>query len=128
MPKPLSHKRTTVKVFQHAKELRRNQTPAERKLWGCLRNHQLNGLGFRRQHAIGPFIVDFCCPACKLTIELDGDSHAYQVEYDQQRTQWLLEHGWREIRFNNTDVMANIDAVLMAISEATTYPPLTPPI
>ena len=97
----MAHKRTSPKTFYHAIELRKNLTPAERKLWAYLRNHQLNGLDFRRQHALGPFIVDFCCPAVKLTIEIDGASHADQVDYDTCRTQWLSEHGWRELRFTN---------------------------
>jgi very-short-patch-repair endonuclease len=93
VPKTVTHKRTSVKAFRQAQELRHNQTPAEAKLWARLRNHQLNGPGFRRQHAISPSIVDYCCPACKATIELDGDSHADQETYDQQRTEWLLEQG-----------------------------------
>jgi very-short-patch-repair endonuclease len=89
----MAHKRTTPKTFYRAKELRQNLTPAERKLWSCLRNHQLNDLGFRRQHALGPFIVDFCCPEQQMIIEVDGDSHSDQIEYDEARTQWLQGHG-----------------------------------
>ena len=77
---PMHHKRATPSAFKNAKELRRNLTPAEKKLWRYLRDHQLNGFGFRRQHALGPFIVDFCYPASRITIELDGHSHADQVE------------------------------------------------
>ena len=119
MPKPTSHKRTTPKVFYNARELRQNQTPAEQKLWTHLRSNRLNGLSFRRQHAIGPFIVDFCCPACHLTIELDGHSHGGQIEYDAARTEWLHQHGWNELRFRNSDVEANIEQVLVAILDAT---------
>jgi very-short-patch-repair endonuclease len=115
-------KRTTPSAFFHAKELRRNLTPAERKLWTRLRDHRLNGLGFRRQHAIGSFIVDFCCPEKRWTIELDGHTHANQVEYDQSRTQWLNEQGWRELRFTNHDVEHNLEAVLDAIVDAIAHP------
>jgi very-short-patch-repair endonuclease len=100
-------------------------TRAERKLWARLRNHQLNGLGFLRQHAIGPFIVDFCCPERQATIEIDGDTHANQAEYDAARTAWLEEHGWRELRFTNHDVESEIEEVLKAILEA--LPPSQPP-
>jgi len=114
----MTHKRTTPKTFHRAKELRRALTPAERKLWARLRNHQLEGYGFRRQHAIGPFIVDFCCPRRKTIIELDGPSHADQAEYDALRTDWLQAHGWRAQRFANQDVERNIGGVLQAIVEA----------
>lgn len=84
------HRRTTPKVFAHAKELRHNLTPAERKLWAALRNDQL-GVNVRRQHAIGSTIPDFVCIPKKLIIELDGGQHLEQAEYDQQRTQYPVE-------------------------------------
>jgi len=71
----MKHKRTTPKIFTRARELRRNQTEAETKLWAYLRSHQLEGVGFRRQHAIGNYIVDFCAARRKLIIELDGSQH-----------------------------------------------------
>ena len=76
------HKRTTPKVFKHAKQLRRNQTEAEAKLWSRLRNHQLKDIGFRRQHAIGSYVVDFYAPRKKRIIELDGGQHLEQEVYD----------------------------------------------
>lgn len=121
----MHHKRTTPKIFYRAKELRRATTPAERKLWKRLRNHQLNGLGFRRQHALGNFIVDFCCPERKYIIELDGDTHASQVEYDEARTEWLNKHGWRVMRFTNRDVESNLEGVLKVVAETLT--PSQPP-
>ena len=77
-----------------------------------LRNHQFNGYGFRRQHAIGPYIVDFCSPELRLVIEVDGYSHLSQGAYDQQRTTWLEGQGWQVVRFWNTDVENNLEAVL----------------
>ena len=118
--------RATPSAFYHAKELRRNLTPAERKLWARLRGNQLSGLSFRRQHALGQFIVDFCCPECKMTVELDGRAHANQVEYDQARAQWLRLHGWRELRFTNREVEENIESVLNTIVEAVFQHPLDP--
>ena len=109
------HKRTTPKVFKRAKELRRNQTEAEAKLWSCLRNHQLNNVGFRRQHAIGNYVVDFCAPRRKLIIELDGSQHLEQVEYDTNRTEFLESRGYKVLRFWNNDVLKNIDDVIREI-------------
>jgi very-short-patch-repair endonuclease len=124
----MTHRRTTPKIFYRAKELRLHLTPAERKLWKRLRDRQLGGLNFRRQHAIGSYIVDFVCLEKKHVVELDGDSHANQPEYDAQRTAWLEEHGYQVQRFMNTDVNKNIDAVLQAILDACAKtPPPAPP-
>ncbi len=112
------HKRTTPKIFQHAKELRRNQTEAEAKLWLRLRNHQLKGIGFRRQHAIGNYVVDFCAPRRKLIIELDGSQHLEQGEYDAERTAFLESRGYCVLRFWNNQVMNDIEDVLRAIDIA----------
>lgn len=116
----MPHKRTTPKIFHRAKELRRNLTPAERKLWKRLRANQIGGLSFRRRHAIGPFIVDFVCLEKKHVIELDGNSHANQPEYDERRTAWLETHGYRVQRFTNVDVNRNLEIVLRAILDACT--------
>lgn len=102
---------------QYARTLRQSQTPAERSLWACLRNAQLEGFKFRRQHPIGCFIVDFYCAQTKLVIEVDGDSHAGQVEYDQARTDWLKSQGYHVIRFTNQEVREDISAVVQVILE-----------
>jgi len=68
----MSEKRSTPKIMRRAGELRLNLTPAEAKLWSRLRAHRLNGVGFRRQHAIGKYITDFCAPRSMLIVELDG--------------------------------------------------------
>ncbi len=102
-------------ILARAQELRQPQTPAESRLWSRLRNRQLGGFKFRRQHPIGRLIVDFYCAACRLVIEIDGDSHEEQVEYDLARTEWLNDQGYRVIRFSNRDVYHHIDAVLKAI-------------
>ena len=85
-------RRTNPLGYQKARALRKSLTPAERNLWGALRNNQL-GSEFRRQHAIGPFIVDFCCIKRKLVIALDGSQHLDQAEYDQDRTAYLQGNG-----------------------------------
>jgi very-short-patch-repair endonuclease len=81
-------------------------------LWERLRNHQLAGFKFRRQHPIGSFIVDFYCPAKHLAIEIDGDSHEEQVAYDQKRTAILNKYGINVIRFTNQQVYEDIETVL----------------
>ena len=72
-----------------ARKLRSDITDAEKKLWGHLRDRQLSGAKFRRQHSIGPFITDFCCVEQSLVVELDGGQHAEQVASDNARTQFL---------------------------------------
>ena len=109
------HKRTTPKTFVRSKQLRRNLTLAEARLWSYLRGNQINQVNFRRQHAMGKYIVDFCSPKAKLIIELDGSQHLEQVEYDKVRTQYLEARGYRVIRFWNHEVMNDIDGVIHAI-------------
>lgn len=72
---------------------------------------------FRKQHAIGNYIVDFCTPREKLIIELDGSQHIEQKEYDEERTEFLNSKGYRVLRFWNNDVMNNIDSVLNVIRD-----------
>jgi very-short-patch-repair endonuclease len=106
-------------MLSRARELRREMTPAERILWRYLRNGQIDGAQFRRQHAVGTYIVDFLCARSKLVIEVDGDGHADQIEFDEQRTQWLNEQKhYRVLRFTNDEVRHNIAEVLEKIREA----------
>lgn len=109
------HKRTTPKIFGRAKELHRNMSSAEEKLWKYLRAHRMGNVHFRNQHAIGSYIVDFCAPRKKLIIELDGSQHLEQEEYDDERTKFLEARGYRVLRFWNNDVMNTIDDVLKVI-------------
>jgi very-short-patch-repair endonuclease len=113
-------------LLARARELRQPQTPAESRLWLRLRDRQLGGLKFRRQHPIGRLIADFYCAASQQVIEIDGDSHSEQTEYDLARTEWLSERGYRVIRFPNLDVYHRLDAVLEAIWEECQKLPLTP--
>jgi very-short-patch-repair endonuclease len=114
MPRPY---RSTPKIMRQAGELRRELTPAEHKLWSALRSDQL-GVNFRRQHAIGPYIADFCCIQKKLIVELDGSQHLEQAEYDRQRTEFLQSKGYRVLRFWNNDVMNDLNGVVSVIQEA----------
>ena len=111
------HKRTKPEIFSNAYNLRHNQTPAENKLWQILRMHQLNNVHFRRQHAIGPYIVDFCSPRQKIIIEVDGGQHLEQQEYDNERTAFFESRGFRVLRFWNNEIMQNLDQVVCVIIE-----------
>ncbi len=114
----MTHHRTTPKVFAHAKELRREMTPAELKLWTRLRAHRVADAHFRPQHAIGNYVADFCAPRRKLIIELDGSQHLEQEEYDTERTAFFASKGYKVLRFWNNDVMKDIDSVLNVIWDA----------
>jgi len=97
-------KRSSPKAMHHAGELRREPTTAERKLWSVLRGNKLNGVNFRRQHALGNFIPDFVSIKRKLIIELDGSQHLEQAEYDVERTRYFESLGYKVIRFWNNQV------------------------
>jgi very-short-patch-repair endonuclease len=111
-------------LLRAARELRRKATDAEKYLWSLLRNRQLAGYKFRRQHPLGRFVLDFYCHEAKLCVELDGGQHAEpaQADYDRERTVWLNREGIRVIRFWNTDVLNNIEGVLQSILIALTTP------
>jgi len=111
----MRQKRSTPKIMQRAGELRKEPTPAEARLWSRLRNHQLHGTGFRRQHAIGQYVVDFCAPKKKLVIEVDGSQHIDLEESDAQRTESLATQGYKVLRFWNNEVMNDIEGVIQAI-------------
>lgn len=111
-------RRTTPKGYERARALRKELTPAERKLWAYLRGDKLEGVSFRRQHALGPYIVDFCAVKARLIIELDGSQHLEQEEYDHERTEYLEAQGYKVIRFWNNQVMNDISGVILAIRYA----------
>jgi adenine-specific DNA-methyltransferase len=102
-------------LLARTRQLRRNQTDVERRLWYALRDRRLSGAKFRRQVAIGGYIVDFVCHARHLIIELDGGQHTESMAYDEERSRVLARHGYRVLRFWNNDVIANSDGVLTAI-------------
>ena len=105
-------------THQNARELRQRETEAEQKLWALLRNRQLKGKKFRRQHAIDKYVVDFYCNESKLAIELDGNFHTATEakEYDDSRTALLNEMGITVLRFWNDEVINNPSGVLQKIS------------
>ncbi|HEX8469833.1 MAG TPA: endonuclease domain-containing protein [Brevundimonas sp.] len=106
MPDGLSY--TRAKVF------RRQMTPPEARLWVRLRGSRLGGFKFRRQHPIGPYIVDFYCAWVKLAVEVDGGSHdtEEQIAHDKRRTAWLGRQGVRVIRLRASSVRDEIEGVM----------------
>lgn len=103
-----------------ARSLRNHPTSPEKRLWHFLRAEQLSLHKFRRQAAIGPYIVDFVCFAQKLIIELDGPQHLEPdvIAHDTRRTNWLTARGFHIIRFRNQELDENIHAVVAAIERA----------
>ena len=108
-------RRSAPKGYDNAHRLRKNLTPAEKKLWVYLRGDKLNNINFRRQHAIGNYVVDFCSIKQKIIIELDGSQHLEQTERDDERTRYLQSQGYKVIRFWNNAVMNDINAVIEVI-------------
>ncbi|MGJ8654742.1 MAG: endonuclease domain-containing protein [Opitutaceae bacterium] len=108
----------SLKYFR--KKLRSHMTPAEAKLWTYLKNKQIEGRKFRRQHSVDNYILDFYCPASKLAIELDGQAHdsAMATEYDHERTLFLQATNIRVIRFENKTIFDHPEWVLEQIRKA----------
>jgi very-short-patch-repair endonuclease len=101
-----------------ARSLRKRQTDAGQRLWTRLRDRQLLGFKFRRQHPIGRYIADFCCAEARFVIELDGGQHANDRVRDAERTAILEREGYRVLRFWDNDVFQNLEGVLQRIVEA----------
>jgi very-short-patch-repair endonuclease len=102
------------------RDLRRATTPAENAVWRALRNRRFAAAKFRRQHPLGPYVLDFFCPVLKLAFEIDGDSH-YRPggpERDRERAVFLGAHGIRVVRFTNDDVSRRAADVMEAIWSA----------
>ncbi len=99
--------------------MRKNPSRAEEKLWSLLRDRRLIRRKFRRQHAIGPWVVDFACPAIHLAIEVDGPSHETpdQQAWDKMKEEYLVTSGWRVMRIKNEDVylvFGEVEAMIVA--------------
>lgn len=115
---------------KNRKKLRSSLTPAEAKLWSLLKNSQLEDRKFRRQHSVGPYVLDFYCSSERLCIELDGIAHFTDsgYEYDTARTEYLKTLNIRVLRFENKDVFENTEGILEEIrgNLFLNKPPLTP--
>ncbi|MFA5994903.1 MAG: endonuclease domain-containing protein [Patescibacteria group bacterium] len=116
----------TIELQRHlqyiAKQFRKKPTVAEQKLWQYLRNRKLNGLKFNRQYPIYQYIADFYCHEYKLIIEVDGDIHKLQQQRDESRDLMLKKYGYTVLRFNNEQVINNIDYVLKQIKSTPPSP------
>ena len=114
---------------ERARELRRDMTLAERKLWQVLKQRQLDGHRFRRQHPFGPYIADFACLEAGIVIEVDGGQHQ-RSEEDRCRDRYMRAAGFKVLRFWNNDVLANLQGVCAVIaqvlSERCPHPSLPP--
>lgn len=107
------------RLLEYAKTMRREMTETERRVWGQVRAHRLNGIEFRRQTVVGRYIADFTCRSpAMLVVEIDGETHVGQEDYDLVRTAFFEARGYRVLRFSNDDVMANLDGVLISILSA----------
>jgi len=115
------------KLTQLARKNSNNPTPAEKKVWfEVLCRKQFEGYKFTRQKPLGDYIVDFYCSKLQLVIEIDGDSHAENEEYDQGRTNLLKQYGLKVLRYTNRDVMNNIEGVYQDLMQIVNpHPPLT---
>ena len=113
---------------QRRRELRRDQSDAEKALWAKVRNKQFFGIKFFRQYSIGPYILDFYCPMVKLAVELDGGQHNQtdNMEYDTARSEYLKAQGIDVIRFWDNEVLLDIEGVLSKLMLKVT--PLDPPL
>ena len=102
-----------------ARNLRKNATPQERKMWNILRNHNFYGLFFRRQYPIGNYIVDFICLSKQIIIEIDGGQHneGVNIQADTERTEYLNSKGYKVYRFWNNEIDKNIDGVYLKLKK-----------
>jgi len=109
---------------ESSRRLRKDQTRHELTLWTILRARRFQGVKFRRQHEIGPYIVDFCCPEKKFVVELDGGGHGEPVQEkkDRARDEYLTKQGYRVMRFWNSDLDQNLEGVLESILAEITSP------
>ncbi|HTX50855.1 MAG TPA: endonuclease domain-containing protein [Caulobacteraceae bacterium] len=116
----MSYTQPLHRSVERARLLRKELTPPEARLWMALRRRGVANLRFRRQHPIGPFIVDFFCPSARLVVEVDGQIHTLENSpmRDDRRDLWLENHGLTVLRIPAMYVRDNLDAVLREIAAA----------
>lgn len=106
-----------AELTRRARDMRKGMTEPETRLWLELRAGRFHGIKFRRQKVIGRYIADFAANDPKLVIELDGDTHASSADSDAERTRDLEAQGYRMVRFDNAEVIENMDGVLQSLAE-----------
>jgi len=104
-----------IPQLQFARKLRRDMTPAEKKLWAALRARRFAAYKFRRQVPVGPYVADFMCFEARLIVEVDGSQHV-ESAHDVERDAWLASQGFLVKRFWNGDVLSRLDSVLDTIA------------
>ena len=116
----------TIQTKTNRRVLRKNQTDAEKKLWGRLRNKQFYGYKIYRQYGIGQYIADFYCPKLKLVVEVDGGQHFEKkgLSKDKKRDEYFALVNITVVRFSNRDVLTNMDGVLEELNKRTPPAPL----
>ncbi len=122
----VSEGRHNLGKLRFKRKLRQEMTSAEEILWKELRAKRLAGTKWRRQSNIGTFIADFRCAEHRLIVEVDGEIHEFQKEYDKVRTEIIGDHTYRVIRFTNKEVLNELPMVLKKISEALSPHPPSP--
>ena len=130
MPEDYRAGRPGVYRIKQVRQLRTESTDAERKLWGIIRDRQVAGLKFRRQHQFGQYVLDFYCAEHHLAIEADGGQHTEDdaIAHDEARGRFLTSHGIRVLRFFNNDILANPEGVAVRIVEAIDRQPHPSPL
>ena len=108
-----------------AKALRRAMSLPEVLLWRALRAGAVEGLHFRKQHPIGPYVLDFYCHEANLCVEIDGQSHDFTADHDERRDRWLAQRGVRTLRISAKDVLENLEGVLQYIASEARTPSVT---
>ena len=114
------------RLLEYAKQSRREMTEPETRIWLQLRAKRFQGIKFRKHKVVGNYIVDFSSRDPMLAIEIVGDTHAEQEEYDEVRTKFLEQQGYQVVRFTNQEVMQNLEGVLGSLTA--TISELTPPL
>ena len=109
------HHYVSKHMIGRARTLRQTETPPEELLWRALRNGQIGGMKFRRQHPVGPYVADFYCHSAALVVEVDGMSHDDKIRQDAEKTKYLEGQNLRVLRVTNGDVMRDLDAVAREI-------------
>ena len=116
----------TSDAFQRARKLRRAMTKPERLLWWALKADQ-TGFHFRKQHAAGPYVLDFYCDRARLCVEVDGSSHDFTVDRDLVRDRYLARWGIVTVRVSASDVLSNLQGVVEYVTSIARGRPLRQP-
>ena len=121
-PNTTNRRVAAKRLLSNARRMRHEPTDAERKFWAAVRGRRFAGYKFKRQYPIGPYIADFVCVEQRLIVELDGSQHAQQAEYDEARTAYLKQCGFRVLRYWNDDFLRMKEVILEDVWRALNAP------